>query len=155
MSATARQPRTTRAPSRSGYLGSVVVNAVILYLVNVAPGWHILPFLSPATPQVLGLVNASLVATIVANVVYVVFDSRPLRAIGGMVTTAIGLAAVLKIWHVFPFDFTGASYDWTLVARVVLAVAIAGSIIGIVASFATLFRHPPDPAHPRIRSRPA
>lgn len=142
MSATARQPRATRAPATTGYLGSVIVNAVILCLINVAPGWEVLPVLTPETNQVLGLVNASFVATIVTNVVYLFVDARPVRALGGIVTTAIGLAAGLRIWQVFPFDFTGSSYDWTLVTRVVLGVSIAGAIIGIIASFALFFRKP-------------
>lgn len=132
-----RQPVAGR---RLGYTIAVGVNAVLLYLINVAPGWDAVPFLTPATTQVLPWVNATLIATAVANVLYVVWDPRWFRALGDIVTTSIGVVAMMRLWQVFPFDFTGSSFDWALVARVALGVGIGGSLIGIVVALVTLVR---------------
>ena len=94
-----------------------------------------LPFLTDATPDVLWWVNASIVATVVANVVYLVYDPRWLRALGGMATIGVGLAAMVRIWQVFPFDFGDSALDWALIFRIMLAVGILGSLIGLVAQF--------------------
>jgi len=137
---TEAQPMRRPAARRAGYVVSIIVNVALVYLINVRPGWQIVPFLTDATPAVLGLVNASIVATVAANAVYVVYDPRWLRALGGMATTGVGLAAMVRIWRVFPFDFDDSTLDWVLIFRIMLAVGILGSLIGLVAQFASLIR---------------
>ena len=136
------ESRTVRRPAarRAGYVVSIIVNVAFVFLVNVRPGWWIVPFLTDATPDVLGWVNASIVVTVVANAVYLVYDPRWLRALGGMATTGVGLAAMVRIWQVFPFDFDDSALDWALIFRIMLAVGIFGSLIGLVAQFASLVR---------------
>jgi len=121
--------RAGPAERRFGYLVAAVVNAVMLYLVNVSPGWEALPFLTRDFPQVLGLVNASIAVGVVANVVYLVRDPQWLRALGDVVTTAVGLAALVSIWQVWPIDLDTA---WDLLARWVVGVGVVGSVIAIV-----------------------
>ena len=104
-------PRKARPPlaiRRFGYLVGALVNAVALYLVNVRPGWDVVPFLTPQTEEVLPWVNASIVAGLVANVLYLVYDARWFRALGDMVTTGLSMVAMIRIWDVFPFAFSTA-----------------------------------------------
>jgi predicted membrane protein len=119
---------------------AVLVNAAILYGVNVWPGWRVVPILTGDFPLVLGLVNASIVVGLVANVVYVLADPRWLKALGDLLSTSVGLAALLRIWQVFPFDFSGSSFDWALVTRVLLGVAIGGSVIAIVVALVSFVK---------------
>lgn len=134
----------TRRPSvatrRVGYVVTVVCDATLLYLINVWPGWKAVSFLTEDTHQVLGLVNLSLAAGLVANLVYLAQDAPLLKALGDLVTTGIGLAVLARIWQVFPFDFTGWSVDWSWLVRVVLGVGIVGSLIGIAVQVASLLR---------------
>jgi hypothetical protein len=51
--------------------------------------------------------------------------------LGDAASTAIGTAALVRIWQVYPFEFATEPVDWALVARVVLVVAFVGSLIGI------------------------
>ena len=137
-------PEPPRKPSRSsrrlGYVVAIVINAVLLYVINRSPGWQAVPFLTDDTAQVLGLVNASILAGIVANCVYLVWDPRWLRAVGDIVTTSIGLAALVQLWSVFPFAFGAAAINWELVARWVIGVGIAGSVIAIIVALYQLGR---------------
>jgi predicted membrane protein len=95
---------------------------------------------------VLGLVNASMLVSIVANMVYFVADPRWLKALGDIVTTAVGIAALVRMWQVFPFDFSGSSFDWALVVRVAMGVAIGGSAIALVVAFVSFVKSVGRPA---------
>jgi hypothetical protein len=136
----AARKRPTVAARRSGYVAAALVNGLLLYLVNRRPGWEAVPFLTAETEQVLGLVNASIVAGVVANLVYLVADPPRLRSLGDLVTIGIGLAALVRIWQVFPFSFDEGGFPWDTVCRWALAVGIVGSGIGIVVALVTLVR---------------
>jgi hypothetical protein len=132
MSQTATRKRVARksvASRRVGYVVAVLVNAAMLYAVNRWPGWQEVPFLTKDTELVVGLVNATIVVNLVANLVYLARDPRWLKALGDVATTAVGLAAMVRIWKVFPLD---VSDRWELLVRALLVLGIVGSAIAIV-----------------------
>ena len=146
--------RPSSATRRFGYLVAALVNTVLLYLVNVRPGWQALPFLTEDTVLVLGMVNASIIVGLAANLVYLLEDAPWVRALGDLVTTGVGLAALARIWTVYPFDFDAGAMPWDLpwdlLTRTVLVVAIVGSAIGLLVALVTLGRDlsgtaPPTP----------
>jgi len=124
---------------RVGYVLGALANAVMLWLIHVWPGWQILPFLTGDTPQVLAWVDASLVAGIVVNAAHLGRDPGWLTPAGTLVTTAFGLAATLRVLTVFPFDLDPA---WATGVRVLLVVAVVGSLIGMLAALVSLLRMP-------------
>ena len=134
-------PRTQAGPAarRFGYLVAITVNAVLLFLINRSPGWESLSVLTPSTAEVIGIVNASILASVIANLVYLVWDADWLRALGDVATTTIGLAALVQIWQVWPVEFD-AGTPWDLLARWVIGIGIFGSAIGIVAALVKLVR---------------
>ena len=136
--------------SRGGNVGSALVNAAMLWGINIWPGWQVLPFLTSDMTRVLGIINASLTAGIVANLIFVVIRSRGIMALGNLVVLGIGLAAVLRLWEVFPFDFGDSWSGWPVVVRVLLGLGIAGSIIGALVEIVALFR-PPGGSRQRAR----
>jgi hypothetical protein len=140
MSLTTDRKRPGVAVRRVGYAAAVLVNAALLFAVNVWPGWEALWFLTEDTALVLGLVNASILVSLAANAVYLLHDPPWLRALGDVVTTSVWLAALVRIWQVFPMDFGDSSFNWSLVAHVLLGVAIVGSLIGIVVGLTALVR---------------
>lgn len=95
----------TRGARRVGDAISAVVNLVLLWMVNVWPGWEAVPFLTADTSQVIPLVNASLLVGVLASLVYVVVDPPWLRALGGVATTALSFLVLTRTLIVFPFDF--------------------------------------------------
>jgi hypothetical protein len=112
-----------------GYVVAIAVNVGLFYLINESPGWEAVGFLTNETSLVLGAVNASIAAGVAMNCVYLVSDPEWLRALGDIVTTTIGLVALLAIWQVWPIDLAD---PWELLARWVIGVGIAGSVIGII-----------------------
>lgn len=133
---------------------SILINAALLYALNAWPTWHAVPFLTPRTAEVLGLVNASLIVGLIVNVVYLAVTSPPIWALGQLVVLAVGLAAAFQIWNVFPFDFGAYSFDWALVVRILLVVGIVGSIIGLIVQFGMLIRSVAGFNRPVPRPRP-
>jgi hypothetical protein len=98
-----------------------------------------LPFLTADTPRVLGAVDAYLVAGIVVNLAHVVVDRGRLTLVGIVLTTAVGLVAMVVVLRVFPFAFaTGSS--WEVVVRVLLVLGVAGAGIGLIAAVAAFVR---------------
>ena len=132
-SATRNRARPRAASRRAGCVVAVGVNALLLYLLNRSPGWQAVPFLTDAMNRVIGVVNLSITAGLVANLVYVVWDPTWLKALGDLATTCAGVLAMLRIWQVWPFDFPAGS-PWNLVAHVALGLGLVGGAIGIVES---------------------
>jgi len=94
-----------RHPRRAGYAVAVAVNLVILYMINVRPGWEAVPFLNADTATLLAVVNLSLVVGVAVNVLYLGYEASWFVALGGLVTTGVGLVVLARIWQVFPFTF--------------------------------------------------
>jgi hypothetical protein len=140
MTATTSIHRPSRAARRAGYAIAAMINAVLIYLVNDRPGWQAVPVLTDSTREVLGIFTVSLVAGIVVNLVYLAYDPPRIKALGDLITTGIGLAVMVRVWRVFPFDFGASSFDWTLVARIALVVAMAGAAVGVLVQLVTLVR---------------
>ena len=136
--------------TRGGNLGSVLVNAALLWGINVWPGWKTVPFLTADMDRVLGIINASLTAGIIANLVFVVIRNRGVVALGNLVVLGIGLAATLRLLEVFPFDFGNSWSGWPVVVRVLLVLGIVGTIIGAMVEIVALFRSLAD-FEPRAR----
>lgn len=126
--------------TRSGSVGSVIVNALLLWGINIWPGWQVVPFLTDGMTRVLDLINVSLIAGIIVNLVFVLVRNRAVMALGNLVVLGIGLAAVIRMWEVFPFDFGNSWSGWPVLVRVFLVLGIVGSIIGAVAEVVNLFR---------------
>jgi hypothetical protein len=128
------RPATGR---RVGYVAGGLANAVLLWLIHVWPGWDVVPFLTKDMTQVLGWIDAALIAGIAVNAVHLVRDPGWLTPAGTLVTTAFGLAAVARLLQVFPFDL---SPGWATAVRVLLVVAVVGSAIGLLAALVSLLR---------------
>lgn len=125
---------------RIGYGVGIVVNTLLLYAVNVWPGWRWFAFVTEDAEQLVPLLNASLVVGMVANLIYIVFDRRWVKALGDLVTVGVSLVLLVWTWQVFPFAFTDPAIDWALVVRGVLAVSILGCVIALVVQLVVLVR---------------
>ena len=139
---TAQNPTRTAPPTsrRAGYVATAVVDLVLLYLVNEWPGWQSLPFLTDGMTDVLGLVNLSLVAPLVVNLVWLLYDPAWFTAACQVGLSVVSLAVSIALLRVFPFDFSAYAFDWALLTTVVLWVAVLGSSVSIVVWFVRLVR---------------
>lgn len=139
---TRREERASPPSSqrRVGYVVAIAVNAVLVYIVNNLADWGWFGFLTDDLDRVTGVITLSLAVSLAVNVIYLFHDPPWLRSVGQIVSTAVGLVAVVRVWQVFPFDFSSYSFDWAVVVRFVLVVAIVGSAIGILVELVKLAR---------------
>jgi hypothetical protein len=127
------------AARRTGYIFSVVINAALLFGINVWPGWDVLPFLSDDFSQLLGLINASLWLSLAIQVVYLVNDRKPVKQLGDIVSLILPIVIGVRMWQLFPFDFGTQTFDWELLFRIAIAAGIVGMAIAIVVNLVSLF----------------
>ena len=135
-----RPSRPSRSSRRFGYVVAVVVNLAILVAVNRWPGWDAVPFLTLDTESVVGLVNASLVISVIVNVVFLAYDPRWFKALGDALTAAVGFVVTWAILVVFPFDFSAYGFDWAALTRFVLVIGIVGSLVAVVVNLVSCAR---------------
>jgi hypothetical protein len=124
---------------RVGYVVGAAVNALLVWLVNVEPGWRWLPFLREDFTAVLGWVNVSLAVGVMVNLVYVAADPLWLKRLGDAVTAAFAFMVLLRLTTAFPFDLGGWA-GWETSLRVLLVLGCVGTAIGVVASLAETIR---------------
>lgn len=72
------------------------------------------------------------------NLALAVHHRGRIRALADLVTAAFGLAVGLRMWEVFPFDFTGYATDWSGFVNVVLIIGIVATGIAIIVSLVKL-----------------
>lgn len=128
----AHRPRPTGG-RRVGYVVSIALNAVFLYIAHNLLSWEWPGFVTGAWNDVLPVMTVSLAATMAVTFVFIWFDPPWFKSTGNLITTAIGLVVAVRMWQVFPFDFTGYAVDWSGLARFVVGVSIAGMVIGLIA----------------------
>jgi len=127
---------TTR---RLGYGFAIAINAVMLFVVDNATTWNI-PWLTSDFDRVVPLLNMALIGAILANAVYLVFDPAWFKLLADTALLCLNLAATIAILRVFPFDFSGYAFDWTVVIRMVLILAVVAVTIGIIVNLVNLVR---------------
>lgn len=128
--------RTSRSMRRFGYLAAVAVNLVLLFVVNNLLVWGVLPWLTDDFEQVLPILNVSLLATIVVSLVYVWFDPGWFKSLTQIGLSVISLVVTVRLFRVFPFDFSPYDFGWATITRVVLIFVMLGITIGIIAESA-------------------
>jgi hypothetical protein len=133
--AESKYPTTAR---RIGYGVAAVLNLIFLLIVNNLLDWGWLPWLTEDFETLLPIINFSLVASIVVNLAYILYDSKWFKALceAGLVT--ISLVVAVRTWRVFPFDFSAYSFNWEAVTRAILVVAIIGMSISLIVNVVKL-----------------
>ncbi len=124
--------RQSPAARRFGYVVAAAVNGALLYVVNNLLAWDVLPFLTDDFDRVVPIVSFSLGAAIVVNLAYVIYDSGWFKSLSQIGLAGISMAATVRMYQVFPFDYSAYEFDWATLTRVVLILAMVGIAISIV-----------------------
>jgi hypothetical protein len=132
------KPGPSAATRRFGYMVAIVVNVFLLIAANNLLAWDILPFLTNDFERVLPILNVSLGAAIAVNLIYLGFDAAWFKALTQIGLLVISLAATIRLYQVFPFDFSAYEFGWESVAEWALILAMVGVGIGVVAELVKL-----------------
>jgi hypothetical protein len=124
--------RLRRSRRRVGYGVSVFVNAAGLVVVHNILEWGFVPFLTADFERLVPWLSLLFTAVIVANAAYWIIDEPILKATGQIGLNLISVFVTYQVYRVFPFDFGAYLFDWGVVTRVVLVLAVVGAGIGVV-----------------------
>lgn len=129
-----RNPRTRQsaAQRRFGYLVAIVVNAGLLYVVNNILDWDVAPFLTDDFEQVAPIIVVTLWVGILINLIYLFSDAKWIKALAQIGLAGISIAATIRLYQVFPFDFTASDFPWNAITRTILILGIVGTSISII-----------------------
>lgn len=125
---------------RIGYGITVAINLGILWIANNLLEWGWFSWLTEDFETVLPWLNASLVATVISQAIYLFRDEPSLKRPVDMVANGVSLLATIQLWRVFPFDFSDYAFNWAVMVRVILGLAIFGMSIGLIVSLTTMLR---------------
>lgn len=125
-------PDLRRAGRRFGYGVAIAVNVAMLIAVQYILDWGWLPFLTPEFGDVIPWISLGLTATILANVVYQFNDGPVVKSIGQILVNLISIFVTYQLLVVFPFDFSSSTFEWDLIVRILLILAMVGAGVGVV-----------------------
>jgi hypothetical protein len=123
-------PELRKTGRRFGYTVGIVINVAVLIVVQNILAWGWLPFLTDEFVEVVPWISLSLTMSILANLIYEFNDDPPVKSAGQVVVNVVSVLATYQIFKVFPFDFSTYSFNWGVVTRVVLILAMVGAGIG-------------------------
>jgi len=135
---TVKEFSTVRGPSaasRVGYAVAILVNTGLLYAADNILRWNV-PFITGDWVDILWAVRLSLVAGIMANAMYIVYDADWFRHLTGIVTGALALLSMAVTYTVFPFHLP--SEFIAEVMRLGMLAAMLGLTIAIIAGLVHL-----------------
>ncbi len=93
--------------------------------------WHRYPLLTGNFSQWLPIVSAALIASVIGNILLIIYDGNLFRQITRIALDLFGLAAVVSLLVIFPFDFTVFPRDLTGILNPVIIAVLVLIIIGI------------------------
>lgn len=126
------------ADRRVGYVLAIAVNGLMVWISHRLLDWGWPGFLTEAYDDVLWLITVSLLASMAANAAFLLYDRGRFRPFADLVVAAIGFLLMIRIWVVFPFDFSGYARDWSWLVRMVAVIAIGGTAIGVIVNLVKL-----------------
>ena len=137
----ARQSQVNFTPvgvRRLGYLIGIALSAAILFVANNLLEWDILPFLTPDFEQLLPVINAALVASILVNAIWILYDAAWIRSTGQIILNLTSIAVLALTLRVFPLDFSPYSFDWETLTKAILLIVIIALVIATIVEIAKL-----------------
>lgn len=145
MTATEHTRRATRpelglAARRVGFVVAIVVNVAMVYVANNLLGWDLLPFLTSEFGDLLWVINLSLGATIIVNIFWLGYDADWFRLLCQIGLNLISALVLIRLYRVFPFDFSAYEFEWALLARAVIVLTMVALAVGTVVELVKLAR---------------
>lgn len=121
---------------RSDFIAAIIVNIIFFYIVNNLLNWHI-SFITPIFQDVLWIINLSIEATILANLIFLVYNPGWFRSSVQIILNIISFYVAYLLYIVFPFTFSNIYFTYAL--QFILILAMIGIVIATVVQILKLF----------------
>lgn len=116
-----------------GYIIAIIVNVILYYIFNNLLNWHI-GFITGDFKLVLPVLNISILAAIVGNVILFFYDAPRFKTTIRIIWNIISIVFVYALYKIFPFNFSALpSYQLlNMVSKIILLAVIAGLFIASI-----------------------
>ena len=133
-------PRDEERPSKAGYIVAIIINVIMLWIANNLLAWNV-PFLTRDFVAVLGVLNLSISATIVANILWFFYDPPWFRHLLQIILNILSMAVIYTFYVVFPLSLT--SEVLRIAIKIILIIGLVGLVIATIIEFVRLIRPQP------------
>lgn len=125
-----------KEPKKSAFIAAIVVNIILLYIVNNLLSWN-LSFIASSFQDVLWIFNISIAATIIGNVIFLIYHPGWFRSIIRIILNILGFMVVYYLYTVFPFIFSNGWVTFSLkfafiVAMVVMVIVTIVEVLKLI-----------------------
>lgn len=110
-----------REPKRPEFAIAIIINLIFLYIVNNLLSWNI-SFITPSFADILWILNISIVANILANIIFLIYYHDWLKTLIQVLLNILGILVVYYLYVVFPFVFSNIWITWGLGIALILAL---------------------------------
>lgn len=106
-----------------------MINIALIWIVNNILNWQV-PALTLDFDKVSWFFELSFIASIFANLIFIVWRSKAIQSLLSVITNLFSIYALFMFNLVFPLNFANSTND--MVARVVIYIALLGTVIGAI-----------------------
>jgi len=110
-----------------GYIVAIGVNALMLYIANNLLEWDWFPWLTSEFDRVLPWIVFSLGASILVNAMYLFYDLAWFKSLTQAALAIITVVVTMRLYLIFPFDFSAYDGPWTGLTEAVLIIFTIGA----------------------------
>jgi len=107
-----------------GYVFAIIAELVVFWFLQRLDRWGA-PIVTPDWAQVIPALRASVGATILVNIVYIVYDPRWVRRLGQVFTNLFGIGFLRAVYRVFPFSFGESVAGWVRIGLLAIMALMA------------------------------
>jgi len=117
----------------SEFIGAIIGNIIILFIINNLLSWN-LSFIAPSFQDVLWIFNISLSATIIANIIFLLYHPGWFRSIIQIILNTLGFWVCYLLYTIFPFTFSQIIFAYLLKFALIIAMIaiIIASLVEVV-----------------------
>lgn len=125
-----------KEPKKSEFIAAIVANIILLYIVNNLLSWN-LSFIASSFQDVLWIFNISITATIIGNLIFLIYHPGWFRSIIRIILNILGFMVVYYLYTVFPFIFSNGWVIFSLefafiVAMVVMVIVTIVEVVKLI-----------------------
>lgn len=142
------------AGRRFGYAAAIGINLLLVWVIGNLADWEVVAFLTAEFADLVPLIQLGLWVTIVANVVYFAYDRSFATRSARLVVDVVNLYVTFRVFDVFPFDFSAHAFNWGLVFRAILLIALVGTAVSAVVHLGQFIRGEAPPSRTLGSRRP-
>lgn len=130
-----KRDKKEKGAKKSEYVGAIIANLILLFIFNNLLNWHVY-FITNALNEVLWIINLSIIAAIIGNILLLVYNPDWFRHIIKIILNIFAFIAVYSLYNVFPFSFNSFLIDWAVIIALILAMV--GIAIATIVEFVFL-----------------